>query len=186
MLARAYVSVCTCVLEAELGFTHYGFVHCYYWLLTALHFHLSLNREGRCDTTDLFITSFLQFLCSPLPFGTCRTPGLSILWCYLPTSSSVCLVFFPLSLCLARWFGPTRWLEDMITLLQFASLYDGLVFPWFDYLLDLFTDVLVGNKVFVWDAYYLAVAPHFRGLHSSFKLDCEGSWFTSILGDWSD
>ena len=43
---------------------------------------------------------------SPLPSGTWRTPGLSILWCCLPTFSSVCLVFFPLSLCLARWFWP--------------------------------------------------------------------------------
>ena len=42
--------------------------------------------------------------CSPLPFGTCRTPGLSIPWCCLPTSSAVCFVFFPLSLCLTRWF----------------------------------------------------------------------------------
>ena len=46
------------------------------------------------------------FHCSPLPSGTWRTPGLSIPWCCLPTSSSVCLVFFPLSLCLARWFWP--------------------------------------------------------------------------------
>ena len=44
--------------------------------------------------------------CSPLLTGTCRTPGLSISWCCLPTSSSVCLVFLPLSLCLARWFWP--------------------------------------------------------------------------------
>ena len=35
-----------------------------------------------------------------------RTPGLSIPWCCLPISSSVCLVFFPLSLCLARCFWP--------------------------------------------------------------------------------
>ena len=46
------------------------------------------------------------FPCSPLPSGTCQTPGLSIPWCCLPTSSFVCLVFFPLSLCLARWFWP--------------------------------------------------------------------------------
>ena len=46
------------------------------------------------------------FLCSPLPSRTWRTPGLSIPWWFLPTSSSVCLVFFPLSLCLARWFWP--------------------------------------------------------------------------------
>ena len=49
---------------------------------------------------------FSIFPCSPLPSGTCRTPGLSIPLCYLPTSSSVCLIFFPLSLCLARWFLP--------------------------------------------------------------------------------
>ena len=35
--------------------------------------------------------------CSLLPSGTCWTPGLSIPWCCLPTSSSVCLVFFSLS-----------------------------------------------------------------------------------------
>ena len=47
--------------------------------------------------------------CSPLPSGTWRTPGLSIPWCCLPTSSSVCLVFFPFSLCLGGWF----WLDLM-------------------------------------------------------------------------
>ena len=36
------------------------------------------------------------FPCSQLPFGTCRTPGLSIPGCCHPTSSSVCLVFLPL------------------------------------------------------------------------------------------
>ena len=45
------------------------------------------------------------FLCSPLPAGMWQTPGLCIPWC-LPTSFSICLVFFPLSLCLARWFWP--------------------------------------------------------------------------------
>ena len=47
---------------------------------------------------------FSIFPCSPLPSRTCQTPGLLIPSCCLPTSSSVCLVFFPLSLCLARWF----------------------------------------------------------------------------------
>ena len=32
---------------------------------------------------------FSFFPCSPLPSGTCRTPGLSIPWCCLPTSSFV-------------------------------------------------------------------------------------------------
>ena len=49
---------------------------------------------------------FSIFPCSPLPSGTCRTPGLSIPWCCLPTSFFAHLVFFPLSLCLARWFWP--------------------------------------------------------------------------------
>ena len=49
---------------------------------------------------------FSIFPCSPLPSGTRRTPGLSIPWCCLPTSSCFCLVFFPLSLCLARWVCP--------------------------------------------------------------------------------
>ena len=47
-----------------------------------------------------------SFLCSPLPWGTWRTPGLSILWCCLLASFSVCLVFFPFSLSPARWFWP--------------------------------------------------------------------------------
>ena len=69
--------------------------------------HLSLNREGRWGITDDFATTFLHSsLFFPLPSGTWRTPGLSIPWCCFPTSSSVCLVFFPLSLCLARWFWP--------------------------------------------------------------------------------
>ena len=47
------------------------------------------------------------FLCSQLPSGTWPTPGLCIpcpFACCLSTSSSVCLIFFPLSLYLARWF----------------------------------------------------------------------------------
>ena len=44
--------------------------------------------------------------CSQLPFGTWQTPGLSIPWCCLSTSTFVCLPFFLLSLCLARWFWP--------------------------------------------------------------------------------
>ena len=46
------------------------------------------------------------FPCSPPPSGPWQTPGLSIPWCCLPTSSSVCLVFFSLSLCLATRFWP--------------------------------------------------------------------------------
>ena len=66
-----------------------------------------LTAKVSGGTTGDFATSFLHFsACYPLPSGTCQTPGLSIPWCCLPTSSSVCLVFFPLSLCRARWFWP--------------------------------------------------------------------------------
>ena len=39
---------------------------------------------------------FSIFPCSPLPSGTCRTPGLSSPWCCLPPSFSVCILFSPL------------------------------------------------------------------------------------------
>ena len=45
---------------------------------------------------------------------------------------------------------------------------------WFDCLLDLGIDFLVGNMVFAGDAQYLAVAPHLDGLHSSLERCCEG------------
>ena len=94
---------------------------------------------------------FSIFPCSPLPSGTCRTPGMSIPWCCLPTSSFVRLVFFPLSLC-QDGFGQTWWTGNMTIPLQFASFYDRQeIFMWFNRLLDLGTDFLVGNMVFVWD-----------------------------------
>ena len=157
------------------------------WNHSHLH-HLSGNREGRWGTTDDFTTSFLSNCpCSPLPSGTWRSQGLSIPWCCPPTSSSVCLVFFPLSLCRARWFWQTWWTGNMTIPLQFASLYDRQeVFVWSDCLLDLGTDFLVGNMVFVRDASYLAVAPHFHGLYSSTELCSEGPWFTSTQEDGCD
>ena len=59
--------------------------------------------------------------------------------------------------------------------LQFASLYSRQeVFVWSDCLLDLGMDFLIGNRVFVLVAQYLAVTPHFLGLYSSLELCCEG------------
>ena len=118
------------------------------------------------------------FPCSPLPSVTWWTPGLSIPWCCLPTCSSVCLIFFPLSLCLARWF--------------WQDLMNGRHVHTTDCSLRLFTmvrrslcgpiawDFLVGNMVFVRDAQYLALASHFHGLYSSLEFCWEGPWFTSI------
>ena len=72
---------------------------CTYLLVSGhLHLHLSLNCGGDWLTKDDFTTSFfLFFLCSPLPSRTWLP------WCCPPTSSSVCLFYFPLSLCPARW-----------------------------------------------------------------------------------
>ena len=67
-------------------------------------------------------------------------------------------------------FGQTWWAGDMTIPLQFASLYDGQeVFVLSDCLVDLSTAFLVGNMAFIWDALYLAVAPHFHGLYSSWS-----------------
>ena len=74
-----------------------------------LHFlHLYLNgrgySQGALQMASQPVSSI--FLCSPLPSGTWWTPYLSIPWCCLPTSFSVCIVFFSIWLCLARWFCP--------------------------------------------------------------------------------
>ena len=108
------------------------------------HHHQSLNREGRWGTTDDFANSFLR--------GTCRTPGLSIPWCCLPTASSVYLVFFPLSLCLAGWIWPDLMngkRDHTTALCASLRLLGGLRV--IDCLLELGKDFLVGNTVFVWD-----------------------------------
>ena len=72
----------------------------------SLHLHLSLYHRvvGTPQITSQPVSSI--FLCSLLPSGTWQTPGLSIRWCCLSTSYSVCIVFFPLSLHLAGWFWP--------------------------------------------------------------------------------
>ena len=89
------------------------------------------------------------FPCFPLPSGTCRTPGLSIPWCCLPTSSFSSSLFH---CALQDGFGQTWWTGNMTIPLQCASIYDRQeIFMWSNCLLDLGTDFLVGNMVFVWD-----------------------------------
>ena len=94
---------------------------------------------------------FSIFSCSPLPSGTCRTPGLSFSWCCLPTSSSA-LSSSPYYCALQDGFGQTWWTGNTTIPLQIASFYDRqAIFMWSNCLLDLGTDFLVGNMVFVWD-----------------------------------
>ena len=45
---------------------------------------------------------------------------------------------------------------------------------WSNCLLNLGMAFLIGNMVFVRDAQYLAVAPHFHSLYSFLELYCEG------------
>ena len=92
---------------------------------------------------------FSIFPCSPLPSGTCRTPGLSIPWCCFPLSA---LSSSPFHCALQDGFGQTWWTGNMTIPLQFASFYNCQVFVWPNCLLDLDMDFLVGNMVFVWDA----------------------------------
>ena len=70
--------------------------------------HLSLNHEGRWGTKDDFATSFLYFSLFSIALWDLANSGpvhslvlSSHLFLCLP-----CLEFFPLFLCLARWFWP--------------------------------------------------------------------------------
>ena len=85
---------------------HYLILECLHILCTGITFTficpLTVRVVGAPQMTSQPVSSI--FPCSPLPSGTWRTPGLCIPWCCLPTSSSVCLFFWLLSLCLTRWF----------------------------------------------------------------------------------
>ena len=93
------------------------------------------------------------FPCSPLPSGTAELqvcPFPDVVFPPLPLSALSSSLFH---CALQHGFGQTWWTGDTTIPLQFASLYNGQeVFVWSDCLLDLGTDFLVGNMVFVWDA----------------------------------
>ena len=84
--------------------------HCFFFFhkdcifLCHLIYPLTVRVVGAPQMISQPVSSI--FPCSPLPSWTWQTPSLSIPWCCLSTSSSVCLVFFPFSLCLARLFWP--------------------------------------------------------------------------------
>ena len=116
--------------------------------------HLSLNRVGRWGTTDDFATSFLHFSLFSTAFWDLRNsrPVHSlVLFSHLFLCLPCLLLPFPCTL--QDGFGQTWWTGDITIPLQFVSLYGGQeIFVWSDCLLDLDTDFLVGNMVFVWDA----------------------------------
>ena len=103
--------------------------------------HLFLNREGRWGTIDVFATSLLPALwhsANPRPVHSLMLS--SHLFLCLPCLLSPFTV--PFKVVLARHCSLP---------LQFASLYGGQVFLRSNCLLDLGTDFLVGNMIFVGD-----------------------------------
>ena len=111
-------SDCGCAFRDELHASPFPWVHSVHVLLVnhlyvlpdhitfifIIIYPLTARVAGAPQMISQTVSSI--FLCSPLPSGSWQTPGLSTPWCCLPTSSSVCLVFVPLSVCLARWFCP--------------------------------------------------------------------------------
>ena len=74
--------------------------------LTLISSHLSINREGRWGATDDFATSFLH----SSQFSTALWDLENSRPVHSQMCSSVCLVFFPLSLSLGKWL----WTDLMI------------------------------------------------------------------------
>ena len=87
-------------------FRLFSFIHSFtiLFITSSFTYPLTARVVGAPQMTSQTASSF--FHCFSLPFGAWGTPGLSIPWCCLLTSSSVCLDFYPNSLCLARWFWP--------------------------------------------------------------------------------
>ena len=120
-----------------------------HWIQSCMHiiiiiiYPLSARIVGASQMISQPVSSI--FPCSPLPSVTLRTPGLSIPWCCLPTSSSVSVsaLSSPSFQCaLQDGFGHTWWMGNMTIPLQFASLYNSQeIFMWSDCLLDLGTDM---------------------------------------------
>ena len=148
--------------------------------ITTLFGLFTVRVIGAQQTTSQTVSSI--FLCSPLPSGTWRTPGLSIPWYCLPTSSSVCLVFFspftvPCKMVLAtpdkRDTCPYHCSLRLFTMVR-RSLC-GPIACWI---------LAQTSSLVTWSLYeircILRVAPHFHGSHSSLQLWCESPWLTSI------
>ena len=95
---------------------------------------------------------FPPFFCSPLPSGTWGTQTCTFPYVVFPSFPLSALSSFPFHCALQDGFSQTWWTGDLSIPRQFASLYDGQVFVWSDCLLDLGTNFLIGNMVFVGDA----------------------------------
>ena len=106
------------------------------------HHHLSLNCKGHLGTTGDFASSFLHFSLFSTAFWdlvNCRPVHSMMLSSH---------VFLCLPCLLPPFTVPCKMV--LTILLQFVSPYDGQeAFVWSDCLLNLCTDILIGNMVFV-------------------------------------
>ena len=129
-----------------------NFQHSIVFLFLIHHlFHLSFNRGGRCGIkNDFTVSSIFLFSAALWNLGNSRpvhSPTLSphlffYLLCLLPPFT----VHY--KMVLVRPDEQETYTDKSIPI-QSASLYDGQVFLWSDCLLDLGTDFLVDNMVFV-------------------------------------
>ena len=114
---RIYTHTHTHTRTHTYTYTH-TYTHTHTHTHTLLHLHLFLNRRGHWGTT----TSFLHFALFSTTLLDWRTPDLSIPRCSLPSSLSACLVFFPLSLCLVRWFWPDLMIKRQVHTLSLIHI----------------------------------------------------------------
>ena len=142
-----------------------------------LHLHLSLNRRDRFGTTDDFTTSFLHFFLFSTALWDFANSGPVIslkLSSHLFFSCLPCLLSpftVPSKMVLAR-LGEreTRSYHFSLRLITMVRFSCGPIACWIPA-----QDFIIGNMVFVWDAWYLLVPPYFHGSYSSLRLCCEGS-----------
>ena len=142
------ISSCACV---------YPFQTAEHFLLFCpnCHHHQSLNREGRWGTTDRWFRNqfspVFPVLHCPLGLAELQAPVHFLMFVFPPLPLSA-LSSSPFHCALQDGFGQTWWTGNMTIPLQFASFYDRQeIFMWSYCLLNLGTDFLVGNMVFVWN-----------------------------------
>ena len=124
-----------------------------YTIIITIIYPLIARVIGAPQMISLPVSSI--FPCYPLLSGTWRTPGLSIPWCCLPTSSSVCMSSSPFHCALQDGFGQTWWTGDMTIPLQFSSLYHGQVFLWSDCLFRNVVTKRIVNKSQIQNSTYI-------------------------------